>query len=106
ISRVVQVTISWTAVPGATGYKVYRTRMANDAASTVAFLADATTTSFTDDGTQTPAADALPPLSIGALGQWYAVGTLATARMGAAVTAAHGATTNDWYLYVLGGNDG
>ena len=106
ISRVVQVTISWTAVPGATGYKVYRTRMAGDAASTVAFLADVTTTSFTDDGSQTPAAGAVPPLSIGALGQWYTVGTLTTARMGAAVTAAHGATANDWFLYVLGGDDG
>jgi len=106
INRVVQVTISWTAVPGATAYKVYRTPMANAAASTVAFLADATTTSFTDDGSMMPAAGALPPLSIGALGQWYTVGTLTTARMGAAVTAAHGATANDWFLYVLGGNDG
>jgi hypothetical protein len=105
-SRHVEVTITWTAVAGATGYKIYRTRAADDPSATVAFLADATTTSFADDGSAAPAADALPPLTIGSLGTWTSVATLTTARMGAAVTAAQGATANDWFLYVGGGNDG
>lgn len=106
INKTVQVTVTWTAIPGATGYKVYRTRTANDAAATVAFLADATMTSFTDTGEAAPAGDALPPLAVGALGIWHVVGTMSTPRMGAAVTAASGATANDWFLYVGGGSTG
>jgi hypothetical protein len=106
IGKTVQVTITWTPVPGATAYKVYRTGAPNDAAATVAFLADAPSTSFTDDGSAAPAAGALPPLAVGALGEWHVVGTMSTPRMGAAVTAAQGATANDWFLYVGGGHDG
>lgn len=101
----VKVTLTWPGI-GTGEYKIYRTRAANDPAATVAFLANASTTSFTDDGSATPAVDALPPLAVGALGDWYVVGTMSTPRMGAAVTAAQGATTNDWYLYVGGGSDG
>lgn len=101
----VKVTLTWPGI-GTGEYKIYRTRAANDPAATVAFLTNASTTSFTDDGSATPAISALPPLAVGALGDWSVVGTMSTPRMGAAVTAAQGATANNWYLYIGGGNDG
>ena len=42
--------VTWTAVTGATGYKVYRESSAGGGASVVAYLTTVTTNSFTDTG--------------------------------------------------------
>lgn len=102
----VQITITWTAVPEATGYRVYRTRTPDETAGDVALLAEVTETTYSDDGATPPPADAVPPLAIGALGEWHEVGTMSTGRIGAGVTAARGASGDEWFLYVGGGSDG
>jgi hypothetical protein len=103
----IQVTVSWTEVPGATAYRVYRTRAPGEGSGDVAFLAEVTDgLAFTDDGSATPATDARPPLAIGALGEWHVVGTMLQGRNGAAVAAASGDDDTEWFLYVAGGHDG
>lgn len=53
--------VSWTAVTGASGYKVYRTA-ANGAANSEVYLTTVIKTSFTDSGSITPGS-ATPPAS-------------------------------------------
>lgn len=44
-------TLSWTAVPGATGYRVYRSTTAGGESTSPAFVSAPTGTSYTDTGT-------------------------------------------------------
>jgi IPT/TIG domain len=100
----IEMTITWTPVPGASGYKVYRTATRDQSANDVvlyATIATATTT-FTDSNTGTPGT--ATPLPVGSFGPWYSVGTLATARMANAVAVAPDpAAPNKHYLYAIGG---
>ncbi|MFT7578933.1 MAG: hypothetical protein ACI9MR_000595 [Myxococcota bacterium] len=100
-----QVTIHWDAIPGADGYRVYRTAAAGAGVDTVALIdtvSGGDTTSLLDNGLAAGAATPLPP---GSLGVWAAFGAgLTTARESHGVLAApHPSTAGTFYLYVFGG---
>lgn len=98
-----------TPLPNVVGYRVYRTRLPDDAPGTEVLLgADAITTTgttFADDGTRVPAA--ATPLPLGSTGRWAALPALATAREGLAVTWARDPVAGTTlYLYALLGRTG
>jgi hypothetical protein len=94
------VTLTWSAVPGATAYRVYRSPR-NGVAGSEGLLADGVAgTSYTDEGGSTPAAT--KPLPAGALGVWVAMPPLSAPRADAAATVATDPNGTP-YVYVLGG---
>lgn len=102
----VTITLTWSEVAGAIGYRVYRTVAPGDASGTELLLAevDAPTLYYVDDGTVTPTGDS--PLPLGALGQFAVLPTLGTAREGAGIAAAVDPDDpSTYYLYLLGGRD-
>ena len=98
-----RVAISWAAVPGATGYRVYRSPLPNSLAGTERRIAAPTGTSFTDDGTAVVGAE--EPLPSGALGVWADQPDLAAGRANGVAVAAQ-ATGGRTFVYVLGGVTG
>jgi hypothetical protein len=102
----IDVTIHWSQVPGAAGYRIYRSPQAEATSNEVQLIATVTgetSTQYTDSG---DAVQPDVPLRLGATGVWHVVGTLATPRQGAGV--AIGPDPSDsatHYLYVLGGRD-
>ncbi|MBI4510991.1 MAG: hypothetical protein HY698_15260 [Deltaproteobacteria bacterium] len=101
----VHVTITWTAVAGADKYRIYRTPEANQILGKEVLLdtVSASKQSYTDTGVAPPA-DAPGPLPLGSLGTWHSVGTLNSAREGAAVLAVPKQGSPDTvYLFVVGG---
>ncbi|MFU8804441.1 MAG: hypothetical protein ACNA8W_11570 [Bradymonadaceae bacterium] len=111
----ITLTLSWTGPPsGATveEYRVYRSLVADDAYGTESLIASlpGATTSFIDDGSETPLAGA-EPLRLGMLGMWHHVADLNTARHSHGVSVAtdpeedlEAASTH--YIYAVGGHDG
>ncbi|MBN2798344.1 MAG: hypothetical protein JXX28_04290 [Deltaproteobacteria bacterium] len=103
------LTLSWTEVPGATGYRIYRTPAADLGSRAEVFLADVfggTTTSFTDDASAIPDA-AVVPHQPGNLGEWAELPPLSHPRQSPQVaTAQDPDDPNTWYLYVAGGASG
>jgi hypothetical protein len=108
-----QVVLSWDPVPGAVGYRIYRTA-ANAPAGSATLLADTTVAlpgNFTCSGaTKCTDAGATPgvqrPHAIGSTGTWANIApTMITARQGAGVTWAPDPTNpaTKAYLYVFGG---
>jgi hypothetical protein len=100
----VHITLTWTAVPGAASYRIYRSPMPNLIAGSERLLAtvSAPTTRFTDDGTRMTGTDA--PREIGDLGVWLTLPPLVAPREGAAVVAGTDpATPGRWYLYAIAG---
>lgn len=99
-----ELLLNWAPVPGAAGYRVYRTPAAGDPVDTVRLLATvpAGTTELVDDGSLAVGEDT--PLPPGSLGVWHAAGQLTTARAGAAVAVAEG-IDGIAYLYAIGGED-
>jgi large repetitive protein len=104
----VDVTIEWTSVPNATGYRIYRSPMPNQGTGTELLLATVVgggTTSYVDTGTDNSGATETPH-RIGDLGNWAAVGNLNTPREGAGVAIATDPDTADaFFLYAVGGLD-
>ncbi|RMG10855.1 MAG: hypothetical protein D6729_18890 [Deltaproteobacteria bacterium] len=104
----VELTLQWDPIPGAAGYRIYRTPGPDLGADAVELLAEVSgggAVTYTDDGTVAtdPAVTPLPP---GSLGVWHAVDLLPAAREAHAVVAAPDpATPNLWHLYALGGRD-
>jgi hypothetical protein len=128
------LTLTWTEIPGAHGYRVYRTPAAGAGAGNLELLAEQTcgaagtglcdcgTTpeecQFTDDGTETTTASETP-LPAGSLGVWHAVDgarcedadcALGTAREGLVTVAVRDRVETDalndtYYLYAIGGRD-
>lgn len=96
-----RLTLEWEPVPGATGYRVYRTAVADDPVDTVALLAEVVEPRFVDDG-QGVVGDATP-LPPGSLGVWHVASTLTTPREAAAI-ATVADETGGW-LYAFGGRD-
>ncbi|MDY0058988.1 MAG: hypothetical protein RBU45_04195 [Myxococcota bacterium] len=101
------LTLVWDRIPGASGYRVYRTPAAGDGVGSLGLLAtidSGDTTRLVDDGggtvdpTQTP----LPP---GSLGRWHDTGvTLGTAREAHAVLAVeHPTVAGSYRLFAFGG---
>ena len=102
----VDVTIEWSAVPNAIGYRIYRSPTPGLGTGTEELLATVgPTTSYTDTGNDvTDPAEV--PHDIGDLGNWATVGTLNTPREGVgAAIAADPDTADGFFLYALGGRD-
>jgi len=99
------VTVRWDAIPGASGYRVYRTSEAGQGVDQVALVASTVGgdgTSFADAGA---VADGDPPLPAGSLGVWRTLPVgLQTAREGHALVAApHPSSAGVHFLYAAGG---
>jgi hypothetical protein len=124
----IALTLSWAAVPGAHGYRVYRSPMANASASRLELLgeiscgaanaacdcaADASRCRWRDDGSATQ--QGKTPLPAGSLGVWHAVSgarcssgdcLLSSAREGLVSVAVNNPENqSQWYLYAFGGRD-
>jgi hypothetical protein len=103
------VTLTWSSVPGISGYRVYRTAAANGRSLSEVFLADVTRTSttYTDNGTATPVLSRTD-LRPGSPGVWVDLATTASstrlrhARVNAAATLAKD-PSGSRFLYVVGG---
>lgn len=94
------VTLTWTEVEGAAGYRVYRSSTA-DTDGDEAWVGDTTTTSFRDDGL--PADPSRIPLPEGALGEWAALSALIDARESPCVAIAPDPTPDPEIVYLYAG---
>ena len=94
----ISVVLSWSRpldVLGAplaniSGYRIYRTSLANETAGRDEVLlaeVDGSTLAYTDDGTQTPM-DTIAPRPLGSTGRWHALPSLNVPRMGPAMAVA------------------
>ncbi|MDF1565950.1 MAG: hypothetical protein P1V51_23140 [Deltaproteobacteria bacterium] len=104
----VELTLVWDAIPGADGYRVYRTPTAGASVDTAELLATVSgTTTYVDTGADTTTAGALP-LPPGSLGRWHEAGmSLGTPRYRlAAASGPDPALPGTHYLYAFGGDDG
>ncbi|MBI5478385.1 MAG: IPT/TIG domain-containing protein [Deltaproteobacteria bacterium] len=103
----VEITIYWTAVPGAVSYRIYRSPTPDQLVGAARLIATvpAAQTSYLDQGAT---AGTEAPLPLGALGVWHEKGPLQTAREGAAVTFARdpGNPAGGFILYAAGGRSG
>jgi hypothetical protein len=124
----IALTLTWDEVPGAHGYRVYRSPQPNAAADRLQLLAEITCGSanvacdcgtdpsrcrWLDDGSATHAGQT--PLPAGSLGVWHAVNgarcssgdcLLNSPREGLVVSAVNDPTNqNQWYLYAFGGRN-
>jgi hypothetical protein len=100
------VTIEWTAVDRAIGYRVFRTPTADGTVSTVEWVADVTGLSFTDTGYGTTP-DKYELQDEGDIGNWKAVAYLNTPRHSACVAVAPDPNPDPevMHIYVAGGID-
>ncbi len=100
-------TITWSRLPGAVSYRIYRSPTANAPAGQeqlVSTVDASEPTRFEDTGGAT-SSDA--PLPLGSLGTWSAVPSLSVARKGMAIAvAADPSVAGRFWLYALGGQDG
>jgi hypothetical protein len=105
----IQLILTWQAIPGASGYRVYRSPAANgsvDALELIHEESNASTHVFTDTGMATDSSKL--PLTPGSLGAWHTVTSspLGTAREAHATVAVQDpGASNKWYLYAFGGRD-
>jgi hypothetical protein len=109
----VDMTLLWDGIPGAVSYRLYRSPTPGLALGNEVLLAEVThvgagtdAQSFVDDNSidNTGATDI--PLTLGSLGVWHSVGTLATGREGASLLAVPDPVNTDThYLYTIGGRD-
>lgn len=101
------LTLNWETIPGASGYRVYRSPMAGAPVTRLEAIGDTSgnsATSLVDDGR---AADPeTMPLPQGSLGVWHPVSSMGVARSAHATVAVRGAGANTWYLYAAGGRSG
>lgn len=104
------LTLTWDPVPGADGYRIYRTAGPDGDADNVGLLAavaDGSTTSFTDDG-QASTTSGTVPLPPGSLGRWRDMtgSALNTARANHATVAVPNPNdASQYFLYAFGGRD-
>lgn len=111
VGYAVEVSLSWVGVPGAVGYRVYRSPVAGAAAGSEQLLAElGNVTTYTDRG---GAAAGVRPLQVGALGVWHSPVdgggvpiALSTARVGAGVAYALNPDGPYVHIYVVGGRCG
>jgi hypothetical protein len=100
----VQVKLTWSAVTGASGYRIYRTATAGMIAGQELPLSDVGggTISFVDTGGATGAGP--PPLDQGSTGAWHTLASLSVRRESPGVTiAADPSSANTFYLYATFG---
>jgi len=102
-SRAVDISLVWSEVTGAAGYRVYRNEPGDT--GTMHWLAEVATASFTDTGTVTDASRS--PMQQGDLGTWHPVGSgLNVPRELSGFTAVKkvGSDT-EFVLYAVGGSN-
>jgi hypothetical protein len=99
-----QVTLTWTKVMGALGYRIYRSPMADGGAEQlIGTVGDVAT--YTDMGAMPMMGTA--PLPAGSVGNWSVLAKLGTARQSPSVAIAPDPAMNGtFYLYAFGGSDG
>jgi hypothetical protein len=106
LSAAGEVTLTWSAVAGATGYRVYRSPAANGVSGSEVLLSTGaiTATTYVDDGSAAAASATEIPNMPGATGTWQTVtGTpLVQARLDTNATIAPD-PTGQLYVYVAGG---
>jgi hypothetical protein len=105
------ITLTWSAVPGAAGYRVYRSPTADLSSGSEVLIADNVGATQYQDRFAAPLmvnGKVVKPLPLGATGLFTAIGTpLKTARSGAAVAGVvDPANAAVHYVYALGGNSG
>ncbi len=106
IDERIVITITWDAVPGADGYRIYRTPEPDLPGGSEVQIGEVASTdlTFTDDGTAVPGTGR--PLPLGALGKFYSLPSMGTSREGAGIAwATDPADSDQKYLYMLGGRD-
>lgn len=99
------VDVSGNPLPNVSGYRIYRTLVANGAAGGEVLLATVSNVlTYLDNGSATPGT--ATPLPTGSLGAWTALPSMGSARKGAAsASAADPATANAYYVYALLGQN-
>ncbi len=98
--------LTFSTMPTAVSYRIYRTPAADAAEGTEVLLATvpagASPMQYLDDGSVAPAGAG--PLPEGSLGVWRSLPSMNTARMGSAVVMAQDPSNSSLsYLYVMGG---
>ena len=102
----VHLTLFWEVDPNASGYRIYRTPDPDMPGGSEVQIGEVASTelTFVDDGTAVPGTGR--PLPLGALGQFYGLPSMGTAREGAGIAWATDPADGDRkYLYMLGGRD-
>ncbi len=108
LTQKLQITITWSSVPGAVGYRIYRTPNAGMISGQEQQIADVmggNVVTYTDKG-DAPVMNALTPLPQGSTGAWRVLPAMGAKREG--VRVAFGADPSDGtrhYLYALFGKD-
>ncbi len=101
-----RLALTWRSVPGATGYRIYRSPTAGAAAGMEQLIHEVSggaVVTYTDSGDAAMASAPLP-LPLGSTGRWSVVATLGTARIGPAVTVVEDpVTAGTFYVYAAGG---
>lgn len=92
------ITLTFDAVPGATGYRVYRTSGQNGDPNSLQFLSTASTPTFTDTGAVVPTTPSFPRY----LGKWNPVSSTSVIR-GRVASTVVSQTNGKIYQYYLGG---
>jgi len=106
IDEQIIITITWEAVTGADGYRIYRTPDPDMPGGSEVQIGEVASTelTFVDDGTAVPGTGV--PLPLGALGRFYTLPAMSSAREGAGIAWATDPADGDQkYLYMLGGRD-
>jgi len=110
-NKKIAITLVWKApvddlkmpVQGVSGYRIYRTKAANDPPGTevlIGSVSGAATITFVDDGTAVPGTVA--PLPTGSTGEWAQLPLMGTKRSGPAVAAGFDpADATQFYVYAM-----
>ena len=103
VTELIDLTLSWSAVPDAVGYRIYRSSTGSGFEQHVVDVM--ASTAYTDRFLDVPD-PTLTPLPQGSLGTWSALANLNEAREGGCSTIAWDpATPGTAYLYAAGGRD-
>ncbi|MBN1335347.1 MAG: IPT/TIG domain-containing protein [Deltaproteobacteria bacterium] len=101
------VTIGWTEVEGASGYRIYRSPepdAGSGAEEWVVDVSSGSTISWQDTGLTTD--PTVLPLPKASLGRWESLDPMGSAREGACVGVGQDPTdSSTWYLFAAGGRD-
>jgi len=104
---VLRITLDWSEVPGASGYRVYRSPTADAALGAEQLVAEVSARSYEDDGYEDDGSDPIDtraPLPLGSHGAWAAMASLNTPRAGFGLAQAlDPVDPTVHYLYALGG---
>ena len=97
--------VSWTAVPGAQAYRIYRSPAADATLSQLELLDEVGPTMLSINDTGQPTSGG-GPRRLGDLGTWHGVGDLTTPRAEHGLAAmADPVTPDQWHLYAVAGRD-